>query len=96
MKEVGVALHQNPTHLDIRVTDSGPGVPRSIQRSLFQPFVTANEPDDIGLGLAIAECVAREHGGEIYLEESQPGRTSFVLRLPNPAAGVLCTSVSHV
>jgi signal transduction histidine kinase len=95
MKEVGVALLQDPSHVDIRVTDSGPGVPRSIQRSLFQPFVSANRPDGIGLGLAIAECVAREHGGEIYLEESRPGRTSFILRLPNPAVGVHCTKNSR-
>ena len=96
MKEVRVALHQDQSHVEIRVTDSGPGVPGSIQRSLFQPFVTENEPDGMGLGLAIAECVAREHGGEIYLEESRLGRTSFVLRLPKPAAGVLCTSASRV
>ena len=95
MKEVGFALHQDPSHVEIRVTDSGPGVPRSIRRSLFQPFVNANRPDGMGLGLAIAECVAREHGGEIYLEESRPGRTSFVLRLPNPAVEVLCTNVSR-
>jgi signal transduction histidine kinase len=36
----------------------------------------------MGLGLTIARCVAREHGGEAYLEESRPGRTVFVLTLP--------------
>jgi signal transduction histidine kinase len=84
-KEVGVALHQDLTHVGIRITDSGPGVPRSIQKILFQPFVSADRRGRMGLGLAIAECIAREHGGEVYLEESRPGRTSFVLRLPNPA-----------
>jgi K+-sensing histidine kinase KdpD len=82
-REVGIALQQDLTHVAIRVTDSGPGVPRSMQKSLFQPFLSADHRVGLGLGLTIAECVAREHGGEVYLEESRPGRTSFVLRLPN-------------
>ncbi|MBB6146817.1 K+-sensing histidine kinase KdpD [Silvibacterium bohemicum] len=81
--EVVIALQQDLSHVAIRVTDSGPGVPRSIQKSFFQPFVGADHRDGMGLGLPIAECVAREHGGEVCLEESRPGRTSFVLRLPN-------------
>jgi signal transduction histidine kinase len=86
-KAVSIALHQDLCHIDIRVTDSGPGVPRSIQKSLFQPFVSADRRGGMGLGLTIAQCVARGHGGDVYLEESRPGRTSFVLRLPNPALG---------
>jgi signal transduction histidine kinase len=36
----------------------------------------------IGLGLTIADQAAREHGGSLNLEESIPGKTAFVLRLP--------------
>ena len=84
LREVCIALHQDLHHVSIRVTDSGPGVSPSIRETLFQPFASADRRDGTGLGLSIADCVAREHGGEVYLEESRPGRTSFVLRLPNP------------
>jgi signal transduction histidine kinase len=36
-----------------------------------------------GLGLAIAEEAARVHGGCLNLEQSIPGKTVFVLQLPN-------------
>jgi hypothetical protein len=41
------------------------------------------ESERIGLGLTIAEQAAREHGGGLNLEESIPGKTVFVLQLPN-------------
>jgi signal transduction histidine kinase len=50
---------------------------------LFQPFVSAEKVSGIGLGLRIAEQAAREHGGGLNLEESIPGKTVFVLELPN-------------
>jgi signal transduction histidine kinase len=50
---------------------------------LFQPFVSAEKASGIGLGLTIAEQAAREHGGGLILEESIPGKTVFVLQLPN-------------
>jgi nitrogen-specific signal transduction histidine kinase len=52
---------------------------------LFQPFVSAEKMSGVGLGLTIAEQAAREHGGCLYLEESVPGKTIFVLQLPNLA-----------
>jgi signal transduction histidine kinase len=94
-REVGIALRQDLSHVAIRVTDSGLGVPRSIQKNLFQPFVSADRRDGMGLGLKIAECVAREHGGEIYLEESRRGRTTFVLRLPNLAIEAFSPNISR-
>ena len=50
-REVGIALQQDLSHVAIRVTDSGPGVPRSIQKSLFKPFGSADHQDGMGLGL---------------------------------------------
>jgi signal transduction histidine kinase len=79
---VDVDLRQNCEGVSVLVSDSGPGVPRAIRETVFQPFVKAEGAASMGLGLTIARCVAREHGGEAYLEESQPGRTVFVLTLP--------------
>jgi signal transduction histidine kinase len=86
LKEVRVACQQDENSVFIRITDSGPGVPRAIQERLFQPLVSLQQRKGTGLGLTIVKSVAREHGGEIYFEESRSGGKSFILRLPKPDA----------
>jgi nitrogen-specific signal transduction histidine kinase len=76
---VTVAEDQRLVH--IRVIDSGCGVPASIRQTLFQPFVSTEKINGIGLGLAIVNCIVKEHGGYVDLEESRPGRTVFGLHL---------------
>ncbi len=80
-RRVEAALSQDESLIHIRITDSGPGVPDSVRKRLFQPFVKG-DGYGIGLGLTIAERSAREHGGLVCLEESRPGRTVFGLHLP--------------
>lgn len=50
----------------IRVADSGPGIPDSIRRTLFEPFVTRGKPGGTGLGLAIVRKIVCEHGGRVW------------------------------
>lgn len=61
------------------ITDSGPGVARGIRESLFDPFVSEGKQKGTGLGLTLAFSVAREHGGDVKLVSSQPGKTVFRL-----------------
>jgi signal transduction histidine kinase len=82
-KRVEISLRHDDSSICIRVQDNGPGVPDCIRNMLFQPFVSAEKVSGIGLGLTIAEQAAREHGGGLSLEESIPGKTVFVLQLPN-------------
>ena len=82
-KRVEISLRNQDSSICIRVQDNGPGVPDCIRNMLFQPFVTAEKVSGIGLGLTIAEQAAREHGGGLNLEESIPGKTVFVLQVPN-------------
>jgi nitrogen-specific signal transduction histidine kinase len=60
-----------------------PGVPDCIRNALFKPFVSADKVGGTGLGLAMAEEAARVHGGSLNIEQSIPGKTVFVLQLPN-------------
>ncbi len=66
-------------------TDNGPGVPGAIQGSLFESFTTHGKEGGTGLGLAIVKNIVEDHGGSISLE-SQPGRTSFTIVLPQNRA----------
>ncbi len=81
-REVVIALQSDLRGALVRFTDNGPGVPCEMRDELFRPFTTVGKNRRIGLGLTIAKCVAQEHGGDVYLEQSHPGKTVFVLKLP--------------
>jgi signal transduction histidine kinase len=65
----------------IRVIDDGPGVPREIRRTLFEPGITTKR-GGWGIGLALSRRVIEDaHHGQLVLEPTEKG-TSFVIRLP--------------
>jgi signal transduction histidine kinase len=65
----------------ITVTDNGPGVPREIRGTLFEPFVSQGKVNGTGLGLAIAKAVVEAHRGAIDFSTSRNG-TIFTIQLP--------------
>jgi len=66
----------------LRVVDEGPGVPAALRERVFDPFFTTKgEGGGTGLGLAVSRGIAREHGGELALEDAVAG-ASFRLTLP--------------
>lgn len=74
---------------EMRVTDSGSGVGASMADKIFHPFVTTKPPGEgKGLGLYIAQEVARYHGATLRLAPDRsvhPDRfNTFVLTLPKP------------
>jgi signal transduction histidine kinase len=79
--EVKVHLTEVGEQICITISDNGPGIPASVRRTLFDPFVTAGKPNGTGLGLTLARRIAEEHGGSVCLEESNRERTVFTLSL---------------
>ena len=76
-------------HVEIRVSDTGTGIPESCRGRVFDPFFTTKEAGKgTGQGLAIAHAVIVErHGGTIAFESETGRGTTFVIRLPlRPAA----------
>jgi PAS domain S-box-containing protein len=67
----------------LRVTDSGPGVPREIRSRIFEPFFTT-KPIGTGTGIGLALChnIVAAHGGTISVEDAPGGGTRFVIVLP--------------
>lgn len=63
------------------VGDFGPGIHRTMLPHIFEPFITSDDAQGSGLGLAIAHELAERMSGELVVE-SQPGRTTFTLELP--------------
>lgn len=66
--------------LKLEIEDNGRGVPESLAERIFLPLVSGR-PEGSGLGLALAQQVAREHGGALSFR-SRPGQTVFTLLLP--------------
>src|SRR5438874_127336 len=67
--------------VEIEVRDSGPGIdPARLQR-IFDPFFTTKERGT-GLGLAMAQEIAQEHGGQLTCDSTPGSGTTFTLRLP--------------
>ena len=58
--------------VEIRVTDTGPGIAPEIAAQLFQPFVTT-KPHGMGVGLSISRTIIEAHGGRLWAEPN-PGR----------------------
>jgi signal transduction histidine kinase len=65
----------------ISVADNGPGIPREIRESVFEPFVSRGKPNGTGLGLAIARSVVIAHRGAIDFSTSRAG-TTFTITVP--------------
>lgn len=69
---------------EIRIRDSGTGIPESIRSKVFDPFFTTKDVGrGTGQGLAISHSVIVEkHGGTVSFETEQNKGTTFIIRLP--------------
>ena len=66
---------------EIRVVDDGPGVPKDIRRTLFEPGITTKR-GGWGIGLALTRRVIEDaHQGVLMLESTDRG-ACFLMRLP--------------
>ena len=70
-------------HVCITVRDSGRGIPEAIRGRIFEPFFsTRDSPGGIGLGLAIAYGVVKQHAGWMTLQSTSREGTTFAVFLP--------------
>jgi PAS domain S-box-containing protein len=70
---------------EIRIRDSGTGIPEDVRTRIFDPFFTTKEiGKGTGQGLSIARSVIVDrHGGTIHFETEEGKGTTFVIRLPH-------------
>ena len=67
--------------VEIRIQDTGPGIPEDLREQIFNPFVTTKKTG-VGLGLSIVSKIIDEHHGSIRLESSANQGACFVIFLP--------------
>lgn len=67
--------------LEIRLSDSGPGIPADVKAQLFQPLAPDRRPANSGVGLSIVASLVERLGGQIACDSSPGGGTTFIIRL---------------
>ena len=80
--QIVITTTGNRDSLQIGIWDNGPGIPATIQDSVFQSFVSYGKAEGSGLGLAIAKKIVEDHGGEIHFDERCETGTSFKITIP--------------
>jgi len=78
---VTVDAHRRNGLLEIRVADTGRGIPPEAKEKLFRPYFST-KGRGTGLGLAIVYRIVSEHHGSIRVEDNRPTGTVFTLELP--------------
>lgn len=78
---IRLVVRRTPEGFELRVEDSGPGIPTELRDRVLRPGFTTRERGS-GLGLAICDRIARAHGGTLRLEESELGGAAAVVLLP--------------
>jgi PAS domain S-box-containing protein len=91
--EISIAVGVNGAQAELRVTDTGMGIPAAFMPYVFDKFRQADgsftrQYGGLGLGLAIARNLVELHGGSIEAKSAGEGAgATFVVRLPLPGRG---------
>jgi C4-dicarboxylate-specific signal transduction histidine kinase len=82
-KTIAITCAVKTDFVEVRVRDSGPGIPSDIEQRIFDPFFTTKEVGaGTGLGLSITYSIIQEHQGNILLENHEGGGALFLIQLP--------------
>ena len=91
---VDLSARERDGQLEVRVRDSGIGIPAGSLQTLFQPFVQVAGAKDyakggLGIGLALVRGLVELHGGTVRAESAGPGQgATFTVVLPGAVEGM--------
>ena len=85
--EIATLHRQDSPCVEVRIKDSGPGIPRENMEKIFEPFFTTmavaqGSGRGTGLGLAISYGIIKEHKGLIEVESEVGHGATFIVTLP--------------
>jgi len=83
VRRITLSARRSGAVVEIRIADTGPGLPAKARENLFQPFRGSARSGGTGLGLAIARELVIAHGGSITLDETVAQGTAFRIELPD-------------
>jgi len=87
ISQIKVTLKKFNGNIDLRVSDSGIGIPQGEKDKVFEKFFRTEKADELGikgfgLGLSVAKSIITQMSGNIYVEDNYPRGSIFTIRLP--------------
>jgi signal transduction histidine kinase len=82
--------------IELRVRDTGSGIPADILPHVFEPFFTTKRGKGTGLGLSITQSYVRSHGGDIQVESIPDLGTTVRVTLPIRQVGKAMQPIEEV
>lgn len=84
---IEIAENAGTQMVEIRISDTGVGIPPEKLRQIFEPFYTTKEPDEnghggTGLGLSVCRQIIEQHNGRIRVESLANKGSTFTVKLP--------------
>jgi signal transduction histidine kinase len=80
---IEIRIGGSPALGTVEVADTGPGIPADVLPRIFDPFFTTKKDvHGVGLGLFVAEGIARSHGGRMSAENTEPHGARLSVELP--------------
>lgn len=82
--KITIETIKKDSYAEIRISDTGGGIPKSIQEKIFDPFFTTKSVGKgTGQGLALSYSIIKErHNGELQFETVPGESTTFIIQLP--------------
>ncbi|MFG3441082.1 ATP-binding protein [Nonomuraea sp. NPDC047897] len=84
-RNVHIAASRHGDHVEIRVVDRGPGIPRESYDHVFLPFQRLGDRDNgagVGLGLALSRGLTEAMGGTLVPDETPGGGLTMIVSMP--------------
>jgi two-component system, NtrC family, sensor kinase len=87
-RRIDILVLAGSEYVDIRVCDTGAGIPEAIRPKIMDPFFTTKPPGKgTGLGLSISKGLVESQDGQLF-QDTMAQKTTFVIRLPMAVARV--------
>jgi len=81
--EMTVATRVAGDFIEVRISDTGCGIPEEICQRIFEPFFTTKQVGKgTGLGMSISYDIVKKHGGDIAIDSKVGEGTTFIISLP--------------
>lgn len=92
---VRVSLIESSDGIQLKIEDSGHGIPDQIRNRIFEPFFTTKDTGS-GLGLPMVHSIVQQHSGAISIDDSDLGGASVTITLPQHLKSASSGSVSAI